>query len=136
MAYKACFVAHLILFAAHGCASKGLRGNTVWAWRNPASVCSAKGNYHHPETNGEETGLKPVSSSGSGTGLNNSYTYDADGLRLTKTVNGVQHKYVWQGSQLVAEYYGGTELEFFYDESGAPYAFSYKASASATPVMY
>ena len=28
------------------------------------------------------------------------------------------------------------ELEFFYDESGAPYAFSYKANASATPVMY
>ena len=72
----------------------------------------------------------------SSTGLNNSYTYDADGLRLTKTVNGVQHRYVWQGSQLVAEYYGGTELEFFYDESGAPYAFSYKANASATPVMY
>ena len=81
-------------------------------------------------------GRRLASAVNSSTGLNNSYTYDADGLRVTKTVNGVQHKYVWQGSQLVAEYYGGTELEFFYDESGAPYAFSYKANASATPVMY
>ena len=59
-----------------------------------------------------------------------------DGLRLTKTVGNVEHKYVWQGSKLVAEYFGGTEFEFFYDENGAPYAFSYKATASATPVMY
>ena len=81
-------------------------------------------------------GRRLASAVNSSTGLNNSYTYDADGLRLTKTVNGVQHRYVWQGSQLVSEYYGGTELEFFYDESGAPYAFSYKANASATPVMY
>ena len=65
-----------------------------------------------------------------------SYTYDADGLRLTKTVNGVEHKYVWQGGRLVSEYYDGKELEFFYDESGAPYALSYKSGASAAPVMY
>ena len=51
-------------------------------------------------------------------------------------MGGVEHKYLWQGSKLVSEYYGGKELEFFYDESGNPYAFSYKASSSATPVMY
>lgn len=70
------------------------------------------------------------------TGLNNSYTYDADGLRLSKTVGSVEHKYVWQGGKLVSEYFGGKELEFFYDESGTPYAFSYKSSAGATPAMY
>lgn len=48
----------------------------------------------------------------------------------------MEHKYLWQGSKLVSEYYGGKELEFFYDESGNPYAFSYKASSTATPVMY
>ena len=65
-----------------------------------------------------------------------SYTYDVDGLRQTKTVGGVEHRYVWQGNKLVSEYWDGKELEFFYDESGMPYAFSYKSSSSATPVFY
>lgn len=51
-------------------------------------------------------------------------------------VNGVKYKYIWQGSKLISEAYGGKVLEFFYDESGKPYAFSYKASATATPAMY
>lgn len=65
-----------------------------------------------------------------------SYSYDVDGLRQTKTVGGVEHRYVWQGNKLVSEYWGGKELEFFYDESGMPYAFSYKSSSNATPVFY
>ena len=48
----------------------------------------------------------------------------------------MEHKYLWQGSKLVSEYYDGKELEFFYDESGNPCAFSYKASSTATPVTY
>ena len=43
---------------------------------------------------------------------------------------------MWQGSTLVSEYYGGKTLEFFYDESGAPYGFSYKSSSTAAPAMY
>lgn len=44
---------------------------------------------------------------------------------------------MWQGGRLVSENWAGQELEFFYDESGSPpYAFSYKASATAAPVMY
>ena len=48
----------------------------------------------------------------------------------------MEHKYLWQGSKLVSEYYDGKELEFFYDESGNPCAFSYKSGSAATPVMY
>ena len=70
------------------------------------------------------------------TGLNLAFTYNSDGLRLTKTVGDTEHKYIWQGSKLVSEYYDGKELEFFYDESGNPYAFSYKAGSTATPVTY
>lgn len=50
-----------------------------------------------------------------------SYTYDADGLRLSKTVGTVQHRYVWQGGRLVSDNFGGATFEFFYDESGRPY---------------
>ena len=56
------------------------------------------------------------------------FTYDADGLRLTKTAGSVQHKYIWQGGKLVSENYGSTTLEFFYDESGAPYALIYNGT--------
>ena len=48
----------------------------------------------------------------------------------------MEHRYVWQGNKLVSEYWDGKELEFFYDESGMPYAFSYKSSSNATPVFY
>ena len=34
----------------------------------------------------------------------------------------MEHRYTWQGSTLIAEAYGDTILEFFYDESGQPYA--------------
>ena len=64
------------------------------------------------------------------------FTYDSDGLRLTKTVGTEVHKYTWQGSKLIAEQYGDTALEFFYDESGAPYAFSYKADANAAEQIF
>ena len=61
-----------------------------------------------------------------------SFTYDADGLRLTKVVDGVTHYYVWQGDRLVSESYGTSTLEFFYDESGMPYAFYFYDTASTT----
>ncbi len=53
-----------------------------------------------------------------------SFTYDSDGLRLTKTAgtgsSAVEHKYIWQGGNLVSEQYGSTQLEFTYDENNRP----------------
>ena len=43
-------------------------------------------------------GRRLASATNTAENLTASYTYDADGLRLTKTINGVEHKYLWQGS--------------------------------------
>jgi hypothetical protein len=74
-------------------------------------------------------GRRLASAVNSTTGLNAAYTYDTDGLRLSKTVGGVQHKYVWFGGKLRSESYpdGNTtvKLEFGYDENGRPATFNY-----------
>ena len=48
----------------------------------------------------------------------NIYTYNADGIRTSKTVNGVTHNYVLEGSTILAETYGNTTLRFVYDNTG------------------
>ena len=134
-----------ILSVSDGSTTKSYTyGDSNWkdlltAYNGQAISYDAIGNptsWHDGTTFGWSNGRRLTSAVNSSAGLNNSYTYDADGLRLTKTVNGEQHKYVWQGSTLVSEYYGGKTLEFFYDESGAPYGFSYKSSSTAAPAMY
>ena len=50
-----------------------------------------------------------------------SYAYDVNGIRASKTVDGVKHTYVYDGTQLLAERYGTTRLEFMYNESGQPH---------------
>lgn len=52
-------------------------------------------------------------------GTNASFTYDASGLRSTKTVNGVKTTYQYVGDQLLYEDRGnGTKLYYFYDSNG------------------
>ena len=47
-----------------------------------------------------------------------SYTYNSDGTRLTKTINGVQTSYTWDGAQLVSQTTtGGDTLYFLYHGS-------------------
>ena len=59
---------------------------------------------------------------------NVSYTYDSDGIRTSKTVNGVKHTYVYASGKLLRETYGDTTLDFFYSTSGQPYALSYNGT--------
>lgn len=65
------------------------------------------------------------------------FTYNSEGLRLTKTVgtgsSAKLHRYTWQGNKLIAESFDTTELEFFYDESGQPYALLVRDLSTATP---
>ena len=52
------------------------------------------------------------------------YTYNADGLRSSKTVLGVHRKYYYNGDKLVRETWGSHTAQYFYDASGI-YAMQY-----------
>ena len=58
-----------------------------------------------------------------------SYTYNADGIRTSKTVNGIKHEYVLDGTQILCEriysangQYVAEELRYYYDGQGKPSA--------------
>ena len=57
-----------------------------------------------------------------------SYTYDADGIRTSKTVNGTKHTYYYAGGKLLRETFGSNTLDFFYDASGNPYALKHNGT--------
>lgn len=58
--------------------------------------------------------------------LNIEYSYDIDGLRKNKTVNGVKHEYYYVGSKLRCEKYENIELWFSYNAEGRPSSIRYK----------
>ena len=60
-----------------------------------------------------------------GSGKTITFEYNADGLRVSKTVDGVVHNYVYSGGKLVQKAYGDTKLDFSYDAYGNPYTFTY-----------
>ena len=47
-----------------------------------------------------------------------SYQYNEEGLRTSKTVNGITTEYYWNGSQLLGQKTGNSSLYFLYDERG------------------
>ena len=49
-----------------------------------------------------------------GNGVTASYTYDCDGYRTSKTVNGVVHNYYYMGDRLQYEQFGNNKLWFQY----------------------
>ena len=55
-----------------------------------------------------------------------SYTYNSDGLRASKTVNGVKTDYYWIDGVLQAQKTGSEYIIFLYDESGNAYGFLLK----------
>ena len=67
------------------------------------------------------------------------FTYNADGIRTGKAINGVKHNYYLDGAQIIAEMWteSGTEylLYYIYDESGAPIGMQYRTSKYASGVF-
>ena len=53
-----------------------------------------------------------------GGGNTYSYTYNADGIRTSKTINGTTTEYFLNGSQILAQKTGSETLWFFYDSTG------------------
>ena len=45
---------------------------------------------------------------------------NADGIRISKTVDGVEHQYILDGTRLLRESWGNNWVEYFYDENGVP----------------
>ncbi len=62
---------------------------------------------------------------------NISFTYNADGIRTSKTVNGVTHYYTLNGSQILSEEWEDNLYIYLYDESGAPIGMRYRNSTYA-----
>ena len=62
------------------------------------------------------------------------FLYNADGIRTSKTVNGTEHVYTLNGSQIVSETRGDILLIYLYDESGSPIGMQYRKSSYAAGV--
>ena len=65
-----------------------------------------------------------------------SFVYNESGLRTSKTVNGVTHSYVWQGSKLAADITDAYALYFHYDSAGDVIGFTRTANGTDTEYFY
>ena len=69
-------------------------------------------------------------------GLNVFYTYDSDGLRTSKTVNGVKHEYLYEGDKVVYEKRGEDQFFYYYDSYGHFSAIRHICAADNTDYIY
>ncbi len=68
---------------------------------------------------------------------NNTYTYNSDGIRIQKTVNGVEHHYILNGMQIQAEVIEtGKTIYYFYDQFGVPTMFRVDENGTQTWYLY
>ena len=75
---------------------------------------------------------------------NNSYTYNANGIRTSKTVNGVKHTYTLDGTKILRETWGNNVLVPLYDNedsvcgilyNGTPYYFERNLQGDVTGIF-
>lgn len=65
-----------------------------------------------------------------------SYTYDMDGIRDSKTVNGIKHEYITQGGNVTLDRWNDESLEYIYDNSGSPYSMIYTHNGISETYYY
>ena len=60
------------------------------------------------------------------------YTYNSDGIRTSRTVNGVKHNYTLNGTRILSEDWTVSNVQhllvFIYDAAGSPVGFRYRNS--------
>ena len=60
-----------------------------------------------------------------------SFTYNDEGIRTSKTVDGVTHYYTLEGTRIISERWGSNFIVYLYDESGAPIGMQYRSDTTA-----
>ena len=65
-----------------------------------------------------------------------SYDYNDEGIRTSKTVNGVEHTYSLSGSQITAEEWGSNLCVYLYDADGSPIGMQYRMTGMAEGNFY
>ena len=60
-----------------------------------------------------------------------SYSYNADGIRVSKNVNDIRHEYYLDGSRIIKETWADQTLEFLYDENNSVYCIVYTGGDGA-----
>ena len=61
-----------------------------------------------------------------------SFTYNDEGIRTSKTVNGVRTEYILNGSQILAEITDTHIIVYMYDAYGSPIGMQYKNLSAST----
>ena len=73
-----------------------------------------------------QEGRRLATANGGGKAL--TFTYDSDGLRLTKKVGNTTYSYLYAGGKLMRQTDGTNTLDFFYSENGHPYALKHNGT--------
>ncbi len=68
--------------------------------------------------------------------LTASFVYNAEGLRVQKTVNGVVTKYILHGKNITHLIRDNDELHFFYDASGSPAMVEWNNGTTTATITY
>ena len=117
------------LISAHRAADISSAGLTTASFNGTAITYDDIGNplrYYNGSsyTFGWE-GRRLVSALTSGKSM--SFTYNEEGLRVTKTVNGETTHFIYDGSLLIAEYNNSAIIVYIYDAAGSPIGFKVKS---------
>ena len=62
------------------------------------------------------------------------YTYNSDGIRTSKDIDGELHEYGLNGSQIIFEKWSDKMLVYLYDEAGLPIGMMYRTSSYAQDI--